>query len=568
MPDRRRDSTALLPHRGSPHGLNGHGGARTLTAAAQLLTGGELLQPPIQSDSWQREGWDFYESLGEFNYGVEWFGEAMSRVRLTVAKVSPGGDEPEVVTEGPAAELLERFMGGTAGQAQALRSFGVQLSVPGECYLVGREVTEEEAASGVLMDAQPDEDGRVWTVQPVDTVRRSRRTLRTLLGRQVRGWDIQVHDAAWVSLPAETLVCRVWDRNERLPWRAMSPAKPALPIMREIDMYNRQIIAVLLSRIALNGLLLIPDEISIPTSPEYEDAADPFMAELLDIMRAAIKNPGAPSSAAPLPLRIPAEFIEKIKHLSFATPLDDKIYEYRAQAIRRLATTLNLPAEVVTGMGDVNHWTSWQLTEDAIKTHISPKVEIVTRCLTLGWFNPMMQAAGEKLIDSDGSRLIVWYDTSELTQRPDRSTSAIELRKLRVINDTAVRRETGFDEADAPTTDELEDMILNDVVTNPQLTAPALKELTGLDLSPPPAPASAADSSTQAGGPVGVGEAPPSGGEGGSSEESAAGPPSTRAEAPPTPDDGLTASARRRAAVTRVYGSRRARRQALERVGR
>src|SRR5690606_13770008 len=115
----------------------------------------------------------------------------------------------------------------------------------------------------------------------------------------------------------------------------MSPARPALPIMREIDMYNRQVIASLLWRIALNGMLLIPDEVTLPVSPGYEDAVDPFMAELIDIMRAAIKNPGAPSSAAPMPLRIPAEFIDKVKHLTFATPLDERLFEQRNQEIGR-----------------------------------------------------------------------------------------------------------------------------------------------------------------------------------------------------------------------------------------
>lgn len=534
---------------------------------------------PIQNESWQEESWDYYESLGEFNYGVEWFAEALSRVRLTAAVMSPGGDEPEPITEGPAADLVSKFLGGTDGQAQALRSLGVHLSVPGDAYLVGRQVTDDEMASGVLLDAEPDEDGRVWTIQPVNTIRRSRRiysAVRSALGQRDRGWEIQVNEARWIQLPPETLVSRVWDRNERVPWRAMSPAKAALPIMREIDMYNRQIIAVLLSRIALNGMLLIPDEIMLPVNPAYEDAADPFMAELIDIMRAAIKNPGAPASAAPLPLRIPAELIDKVKHLTFATPLDNKIFESRGAAIRRLATTLNLPAEVVTGMGDVNHWSAWQLTEDAIKIHISPKAEIVTRCLTLGFLHPMLRAAGEKTRMPDGSRIIMWYDTSELTQRPDRSNPAVELRKLRIISDEATRRENGFNEADAPTEAELEQMILNDIVGNAQLTVQVLKELTGLDLTPPapPAPPTPAVGVPPAtGGPVGgqAGNAPaestPAAPTAGQPAVGNNTPPTTQGTPPPSPGGGgaLTASVRRDLLVARVHGNRRTRRAARNR---
>ena len=504
MADRRRDQLTL-PSRFSAesNGIvpNGVG----LTAAAQLLTS-SVTEPTrfLQNHQWQAEAWDFYESLGEFNYGVEWFGEALSRVRLLAAKVGKAGDEPEVLETGPAADLAASLVNGTDGQAQLMRSLAVQLSVPGESYFVGRDVSEIDEEAGTLLDAEPDEYGRVWTVQPTETMRQSRRTFKDLLGRERRRWDMRVDDARWVRLPSEALVTRVWDRNERLPWRAMSPARAALPIMREIDMYNRQVMATLVSRVAMNGFLLIPDEINFPVNPQYEEAVDPFFAELIDIMRSAIKNPGAPSSAAPVPLRIPAELIEKIKHLMFATPLDEKLFEARGQALRRLATTLNLPAEIITGMGDVNHWSSWQLSEDAIKMHISPKVEIITRCLTVGYMHPMLRALGENVRTKDGERIVFWYDVSELTQRPDRSESARELYKMKVINGTATRRENGFDEADAPSEDELEEMILIDLAVQPQTAAPALKELTGLelDMPEPPAPGAPPDAS----GPVGAPE--------------------------------------------------------------
>lgn len=545
MPDIKR--VALL----QPHGVQSHGltpienaQVHAVTASAQMLYGTEL-QRPLIYENWQDEAWDFYESLGEFNYGVEWFAEALSRVRLLAAKVTPGGDEPEVLADGPAAELISQFMGGTDGQSQLLRSLGIQLSVPGDAYFIGREVTAVDVETGALLDAEPDEFGRIWTVQPVNTMRKSRRLIRNLLSRNVRGWELQVEDSRWVQLPNESLVCRVWDRNEHMPWRANSPAKAALPIMREIDMYNRYIIATLISRVALNGMLLIPDEVTLPSSPGYEESADPFVAELIDIMRSAIKNPGSPASAAPLPLRIPAEYIEKFKHLTFATPLDQKIFEHREQAIRRLATTLNLPAEIVTGMGDVNHWSSWQLSEDAIKIHISPKVEIITRALTIGYLHPVLRALGEKVREADGSRIIVWYDTSELTQRPDRSQSAIELYRLKTINATAVRRENGFDEADAPSEDELETMILIDLAVNPQTAFPALEELTGLKLEMPAPPAPP------------PGQEPPPGAQTPPGTPEDEGPPDTQGDSPPPPDESVTASVLRDKIVHDSHSLRR-----------
>lgn len=495
MADRRRDLIAQQSHSVVsqdvvPHSANSHGAIMSpLTAAAQLLSDVQTWRPN-QYESWQEEAWDMYASLGEFNFGVEWFGEAVSRVRLHAAVVTPNSDEPELLTDGAAADLVSSLVGGTDGQAQLMRSLAVQLSVAGDAFFIGREVDDIDLLTGVLLDAEPDENGRIWTVNPVNTVRRQRggQRIRSLLGQSsLSQWEVQVDDATWIKLPEESLVTRVWDRNERFPWRAMSAARPALPIMREIDMYNRQVIATLLSRIALNGILLIPDEVVLPASPGYEDAVDPFMAELIDIMRVAIKNPGAPSSAAPMPLRVPAEFIEKFTHLKFSTPLDERLFEQRQQALSRLATTLNLPAEIITGVGSSNHWSAWKLTEDAIKFHIVPKVEIITRCLTIGYLHPMLRAMGEDIRDKDGNRIIIWYDTSELTQRPDRSTNALKLREMMIISDDATLRETGFNEDDKPTTDEVEVMVLKKLAVNPQTAMAALKELTGLELSSPQA---------------------------------------------------------------------------------
>lgn len=561
MPDSRRVAVAPPPqHSGLAY--------NDVTAAAQLMSAVRVDNPRWVGglDAWQREAWDFFFNLGEFNYGVEWFGEAMSRVRLLAAEVLPGGDEPRILTSGPAVDLVENLAGGFDNQSSILRSFGVQLSIPGDCYMVGRRVGRFDEESGVLLDATVDVNGNVWTVQPSNTIRKSSRTLgdrlasvrrRSGAGRPPRGWDVQVDDSAWYPLPAESLVTRVWDRNEYLPWKANSPARAALPIMREIDMYNRHIIASLISRVALNGIWLIPDEVTLPVNPRYANQPHPFFAELFDIMRAAIKDPGSPAAALPMPLQVKSELIDKFRHLTFATPLDEKIWTSRDGAIRRLATTLNLPMEVMTGMGSTNHWNAWQLEESAIKIHISPKVEIATRCLTVGYLHPMLRAAGQSTTTSTGGRLIVWYDTSELTQRPDRSQLAVTLGAAGVINDEAVRRETGFGGDDKPTDQELDFQLLRGlVVQGGQLAGPALEKLTGTHIEAPapagPPQAPAADASPPNSGP---------GGGVGVNKASAAGTkrsmPGTRGEPPPPPDEGVTAAAvgRVAAAVARVHGT-------------
>ncbi len=44
-------------------------------------------------------------------------------------------------------------------------------------------------------------------------------------------------------------------------------------------------------------------------------------------------------------------------------------------AVRALAAGMDLPAEVLLGLSDVNHWTAWQVDESAYRQHVDPIVQ-------------------------------------------------------------------------------------------------------------------------------------------------------------------------------------------------
>lgn len=498
MPDR-------LPRAGTP-----------LVASAavmdQTMLGDRLL---FQYESWQDEAWSFRDTLGEFNFGVAWLSGALSRVRVLAAEQIPGGDEPTPLTEGPAAQIMEQLGGGIGGRAAIMKSLGVQLSVPGEGWLVAER--EDAATPLVLAD---------WTVRSTDEVQESR-------GRN-SDYEVRTGDTNWRELPAESLVCRIWEPHTRWSWKADSSARAAIPIMREIDLYNRRIIAVMVSRLAMNGILLIPQEGSISTPPQYQDAADPFVAMLIDIASNNIKNPGMASASIPIPVRFTSELIEKWKHITFGDGVDEHLLAAREGAIGRLATTLNMPAEVLKGMGDTSHWNAWQISEEGIKLHISPVAETIVGGLTVGYLHPMLRAVGEDVIGPNGGKIVAWYDPSELTSRPDKSGQALTLYDRLELSGTALRRESGFDEGDKPTVDELHEQGLKKQIANPQLSAQALAALTGR-----PAPAGPPQTPV-AGGPQPSGP----GGDGGDTSAPApaappaTGPPSTRDNPPPPPGPG------------------------------
>lgn len=406
------------------------------------------------TDTWQEEAWGYYDDLGEFRYGVEWVSAMLSRVRLYAAKLDPGADEPVRAKAGTAVDLMTTLGGGVAGQANLMSGFGTQLAVPGEGYLVG------EAVNGI----------EKWSVRSIDEVRAARGHF------EVVDETSSGNGTKWRPLGGDSLVTRVWRSHKRFHYRADSPARAARGKMRELELINRYIISQFLSRLASAGVVIFPDEITFSTREEFADAPDPFVAEWIEIAAEAIRTPGTAAAVVPIPIKVPGEYVDKIKHVDFTLQLDEKILDKRESAIKGLATMLNMPAEVLLGMGDVNHWGAWQLEEGALKTHIAPEAELICQAITQGYLQPRLRASGVE----DWASWVVWYDMSELTLRPDRSDNAIKLYDRMEIGGTALRRETGFDETDKPSDEELREQALKVIINTLPSGAPsALPLLTG-----------------------------------------------------------------------------------------
>jgi hypothetical protein len=427
------------------------------------------------TDMWQEEVWQYHDSLGEFRYATDWEAKMLSRVRLYAAKLEPGADEPVRAEAGTAVDLMTQVAGGPAGQAQIMDGLGTQLAVPGEGYIIVENIDGVER----------------WSVRSIDEVRVGRG------GYEVIDENSPTSGYNWRPLSRDSLPpIRVWRPNKRYHHLADSPARAARSTMRELELVNRHITAQYLSRLASAGVWLVPEEISFPVREEFADAEDPFMAEWIEIAAEAIRTPGTAAATVPIPIKVPGEYVDKIKHLDFTLKIDDKIIEKRESAIKRLATQLNIPPEVLLGMGDLNHWNAWAVDETSLKVNIAPDAEIVCQAITTGYLQPRLRASGVE----DWAQWVVWYDMSELTLRPDRSDQAIQLYDRMEIDGAALRRETGFDESDKPSDEELREQALKVIIkTLPSGAGSALSTLIGerVDITPvaaqPPGEAAGAD---------------------------------------------------------------------------
>lgn len=492
MPDSRR-----LPARMRP---------RALTAAAAQYTPQTWRQNQLFGNRpWQEEAWSFRDTLGEFNQAIDWMSRAMSRVRLTAAEVVPGGDEPEPLTDGPGAQLMQDFCGGPPGHAAFLRAIAPQLLVPGEGWLIA----ERDDPRLPLSLAE-------WGVYSTDCIYGLGATFR-----------VRVGEATWRDLAPDNLPMRIYEPHPRWPWLATSNAQAAVPIMRRIFLIDQRIIAMMVSRLVMNGLMLIPQEGTFDVPDQYKQAPDPFVAMLVDIASKNIANPGNASAGIPIPIKFTGDLIEKWKILKADDPLDEWLLKERSDELGRLGDTLGVARERVSGgTGQLNHWNSWQVSEEEVRITFSPLSETICGAVTKAYLQPMLRSAGLQGIGPNGGKVIAWYDNSELTSRPDLTAPAVQLYDRLEISGTALRRETGFSETDAPTPEELGVMVWKKVAGSDTLAPTAEAELSGQTPAAGVAtvPAASGPANGGAGSPAGPVVATP-----------AAGPPQTQAAPPPSP---------------------------------
>lgn len=416
---------------------------RSVTAAAQILNGPKVQRAKRKTSGkglpWQSASWEFYDEIGEYSWAVELLATLVSKVQLVAARDVPGVDEPVIIggeytvdgeTRQPtqieldAAELVASIAGGTAGQQQMLYRGAVQEVVAAESYIVIRN--------------NPDE-GPEWNAYSNEEV---------LYGQD--GWKVSDGTETY-TIGTEDILIRIWRPHPKKRSEPRSSSKPLLPVLAEIKGLTQAIAARIDSRLAGAGVLFVPESLTVLTtqSAELAEGEDPFVAELMDAMLTAIRDRESAAAVVPIIVRVPDDAIGKIQHVRFEIETKAEEAAQRLDAITRMARAVDLPQEQVLGLGGMNHWGAWQADEATVKGPVATLAAIFAHAFTVGYLRPALLELGHSAEDVDD--LLVWYDLTTLIQRPDRSTQAVEVFKLDGLGYDALLRETGFDNADAPT---------------------------------------------------------------------------------------------------------------------
>lgn len=395
-----------------------------IVAASQRMMPDKYNNVRIPITDKTSEAWRQWRINGELAAGARWLGSALSRCRLVAVEVDKTGQILGDARDPNAVEILAGFAGNPTRAAQLLRQFGTYMTVPGDAYIVASET------SGDGLD--------YWCVHSTSEV------------KNVGGskFQINIGDGNPQTYDANsTLLIRVWRPDPERQYDAESPTMTALPVLKEIEQLSKHIFAVIDSRLAGAGILLLPSELDFPSpGDDIQPGESPFIALLSQAMMASIANRGDARAVVPIVAQAPKEALGGAQWLtSPAADLTPIAADLRDRAIRRLAINLDMPPEALLGSAGASHWAAWQIEEQGIKLYIEPTLMIICEAITTGYFRPALEAAG-----LDPTKYAVWFDASDLVLRPNQATDAKDLFDRGAISYATLRRACGFSEQDAP----------------------------------------------------------------------------------------------------------------------
>jgi hypothetical protein len=401
---------------------------RTITAAVSRveLEGASWKTYKFGDRTWQTEAWRLYDITGQLRFVANWVGNCLSRCILRVHEVDEQGNVGAVVKDPDIAQLGSGPLGVGDSRAESLRLCGIDIFVPGELFMVA------EAEGG------PDGSDLWWVVTSRQIKKQG--DVITIPRSPLHG------GGTFVYRDGVDLILRAWTPHPADTNEPDSSTRSAIPDLRKMEAIRKREFAELDSRLTGAGMLFVPDSIDLPRGEDDPEGTDGFSALLMRTMATSLRDRSSAAAMVPIVVQGNAADIDKIKHLTFWSPMSEQLAGMWQNTLVSLAEDLDVPPEVMTGLGGSNHWSAWAVSDSAVTEQIKPVASRIASALTLGYLWPALEALG---VD-DVTQYAYQFDTALLTTRPNRSADAMTYHTAGLISDDTARTSGAWGEDDAP----------------------------------------------------------------------------------------------------------------------
>lgn len=411
--------------------------------------------------AWQMEAWRMYDIIGELRKYANWIGAAVSKCRLYVAEIDENGEPGREVEDPKIAALAAEPLGKGPKKDEALRLLGTNLAVVGECYIVAEDGGGPGGAD-------------LWYVVSGSEL-------------QQVGNEVLITRPAMAGLGGEfyyregvDALIRCWTPHPRRSMWADSSVRAAIPVLRKIETTMKRSFAELDSRLTGAGLLILPQNVDFPRGDNVPEGVDGFAHQLTATAMESIEDRASAPAMVPMVITVPPDSVDKIKFITFWSELSDKIQEMEDASIKRLAAELDIPLEVITGMGDTSHWNAWAIAEETVRIFIEPVLQRIAEALDHGYLDAALEFMG-----LDPERYTYAFDVTPLTVKPNRGPEALQLNAAGLLSDEETLIAHGYTDEQAQKPEERVRRLIEQALPNkPELLAePVILKLLGLDAS-------------------------------------------------------------------------------------
>jgi hypothetical protein len=395
-------------------------------------------------NTWQKDAWEYYDLIGEIWFGANLIAATTSRVRLYVGYIDDVTADPRPIREmgvvpaeiqDAAIDLLSYLDSHTLGGLSGLlKNMALNLFITGDGYLV-RDTSD-------ILNEQ-------WSFQSIDSIRID----RSRPGVYITGYPGQpVEDQH--RLADNEYFARIYRQHPRFPDDADSSMRPQLDLCDELLLLSKSSRATIRSRLN-SGILFMPSELLTQNTGEDEDGSD-IIDELTQAAITPIQHEDDPSAIMPPVLVGGKDSIAAVRHISLARSFDEKHQIQIQNVLDRILAGLDLPKDVVAGIGDLKYANASAVEDSLLQNHIQPMVLAICDALTRAYLHPLLVAQGA--IEPTNpllSKIVIWYDPSAIASKPDRESSSRTGLENMALSNMAWRKANGYTENDAPSETEI-----------------------------------------------------------------------------------------------------------------
>ena len=460
----RRPRATVAPEPPNPYPLERVPVSSLTAATAQvdLREGSSWKTWKFGNRDWQTEAWRLYDIVPEHHFLAGRIGDSVAQARLYVTEVDDTGEETGEVQDERIRRLAAVPLGTGSQRDDNLRLAGIDLAVGGECWIVG-----EGAARN------PDQAEGTWFVVTGAAFSKSGDRVQVRRPQTRGGSKLELTDG-------RDILIRCWRPHPNDTDQADSFTRSAIVPLREIELLTKREFAELDSRLTGAGIMFLPEGIDFPRQEGDPEGMAGFMAYIQRAAAASMADQSRASAMVPIMATIPdhmVEHLDKLAPINFWSELSAEITPMKDKAIARLASSAEIPAEVLTGIADSNHWTAWLISDEGIRW-IRGYLGLIADALTRGFLRRALEALGI----ANPERYAFAFDTSALAAKPNRLEEALQLHDRFLIRDDEVVKAGAFSPDQMPTIqDRAAQILLKLVTTQPDLILdPEVQRLLGL----------------------------------------------------------------------------------------